>query len=530
MDIIKQLDCEIDSNNKEPIQKSNKRPKHGHIGAYEIKEEEEEECDLMDPDESHQKNNKKLKMDTVIAIESLDATIASCDTAIAELQNTKHALEVQRDIQQIESTDNEKEPRRKQTRKRLCGHNGCEKKVQNGGKCVAHGAVRALCKHKGCKNKVVKKGICVLHGAILKRCSHQGCTNQARQGGVCCKHGAILKRCTHEGCEKYAQHGGKCVAHGAVHKKCRHQGCTNQACSGGVCYRHGAVRKLCSQEGCERQAQCGGQCVKHGAMVKRCSHQGCTNQVQNRGKCVAHGAILKRCSHKGCTNQAQFMGLCVAHGGVWRCESAACAFFKNPEERGAAKYFAPESISGSIKKGDRVCFACLAALFPDKTKLKVRQEHMMLAEIQRRIGELEDYFVTWDCPVPGGCSMKRPDMLWRAPHFYFQIEIDEYGEIHEDSRERLLEIQNCSMEGLPAMVLRINPTGMLTKRQHTNGEYMYTATSKFGERMHMIETYIRENVLEAMVSNNGVLPQQLRVLLSEDNSTELLHVERLFFN
>ena len=132
--------------------------------------------------------------------------------------------------------------------------------------------------------------------------------------------------------------------------------------------------------------------------------------------------------------------------------------------------------------------------------------------------------------------MKRPDMLWQTLHFCFHIEIDEHGEIHEDSRERLLEIQDCSMEGMPAMVLRINPTGMLCKRQHTNGEYMYTATSKFAERMHVVETYIRENVLPFMLSNDSILPQQLQQKLitgadggGSDSNMDLLCVDKLFF-
>lgn len=150
----------------------------------------------------------------------------------------------------------------------------------------------------------------------------------------------------------------------------------------------------------------------------------------------------------------------------------------------------------------------------------------MLSEIQRRVPELEDYFVTWDCPVPGGCSMKRPDVLWQAPHFYFQIEIDEHGEIHEDSRERLLEIQDCSMEGLPGMILRINPTGMLTKRQHRNGEFMYTATKNFNERMNTIEMYIREHILEEM-KQGDLLPNQLQKQIVAAEGA--LCVEKLFF-
>ena len=147
----------------------------------------------------------------------------------------------------------------------------------------------------------------------------------------------------------------------------------------------------------------------------------------------------------------------------------------------------------------------------------------MLAEIQRRLPELEDWFVEWDCPVAGGCSMKRPDMLWEflLPAFYFHIEIDENGNYHEDNRDRLREIQASMGTHRPGFVLRINPDGMLTKHQHADGEYKYTATRRFEERMGIITDFIREHIVAPMESMT--LPRQC------GGDLAALHVEKLFF-
>ena len=152
----------------------------------------------------------------------------------------------------------------------------------------------------------------------------------------------------------------------------------------------------------------------------------------------------------------------------------------------------------SVDEGGRLCYACLGSLFPECVTLKVRQEHLVLAELQRRLPELEEWFLEWDCPVAGGCSLHRPDMLWELPSFYFQIEIDEGGKAHEDDRERLAQIQRSMGGDRTGLVLRINPDGMLAKRQHRDGEVKYTATPQFTDKMDAIEVFIRDTVLAAM--------------------------------
>ena len=200
---------------------------------------------------------------------------------------------------------------------------------------------------------------------------------------------------------------------------------------------------------------------------------------------------------------------CVARRGDRRCESQACGFFL-PRDRRFAPYRAPSDFSRggvSIAKNTPLCYSCLASVYPDSVVLKVRQEHLILAEVQRLCPDLETLFLKWDCPVAGGCSLKRPDMLWEMPRFYLQLEVDELGHIHEDNRERL-EIIHDSMGGhSPGLVIRINTNNMLTKVQHTDGENKYRATNSFKPKMQEVATFINKSVLEGMGTDALAIPK-----------------------
>lgn len=112
-------------------------------------------------------------------------------------------------------------------------------------------------------------------------------------------------------------------------------------------------------------------------------------------------------------------------------------------------------------------------------------------------------------------------MLWEAACFYFQIEIDEGGNRHEDDRERLLEIQTSMGRHRPGFVLRVNADGMLIKRQHSDGEVKYAATKDFDRRIQLIAAFIREHIVPHMI--NMTVPVQCR------DDVTALHVEKLLF-
>jgi hypothetical protein len=122
-----------------------------------------------------------------------------------------------------------------------------------------------------------------------------------------------------------------------------------------------------------------------------------------------------------------------------------------------------------------LCWSCVAAQFPERAKLKVRKEHHIIADIQRALPWLPERAeqVVWDCPVPGGCTLKRPDMLYRFEDRYVQLEVDEDG--HEDrscaDEDSRLELIAADV-GLPGLVVRLNPDhdGCFGWKRLHNGE------------------------------------------------------------
>ena len=121
-------------------------------------------------------------------------------------------------------------------------------------------------------------------------------------------------------------------------------------------------------------------------------------------------------------------------------------------------------------------------MFPEKAKLKVRKEHYVLCELERIVPELSAFQSIWDCPVPGGCSLKRPDKLYVMADRYLQIEVDEwshadYACLDEDAR---LEIIAADV-GLPGLVLRLDPDEpqCFRRKRLNNGETVETKTERF---------------------------------------------------
>ena len=266
--------------------------------------------------------------------------------------------------------------------------------------------------------------------------------------------------------------------------------CGQRAAAHGRCREHGGdYRRRClhwTPDGpCQTWAVGGGEvraCKKHGGGKRQhCLHPTpngpCQTWVVDGSDvqaCIKHGGG-KRClqpTPRGgvCQKLALCGGKvrkCVEHGGGVRCGSQACAVMESPPW---AKFRSPE--------GQPLCWSCLAAQYPDRAKLKVRKEHLMLAELQRRLpwlGERATELI-WDCTVPGGCTLKRPDMLFRLEDRFVQVEIDEEG--HEDrncaDEDSRLELIAADV-GLPGLVLRLNPDAerVLKRRRLSNGEHCF---------------------------------------------------------
>ena len=113
------------------------------------------------------------------------------------------------------------------------------------------------------------------------------------------------------------------------------------------------------------------------------------------------------------------------------------------------------------------------AQFPDRAKLKIRKEHYVLAELDRLVPELSAFVSVWDCPVPGGCSIKKPDRLYMLSDRYLHIEVDEFGHLGNDcfDEDTRLEIIAADV-GLPGLVLRLDPDhpACFSRKRKSNGE------------------------------------------------------------
>ena len=242
-------------------------------------------------------------------------------------------------------------------------------------------------------------------------------------------------------------------------------------------------KKKCATEGCSKSdigktdfcSACGG--------GKRCKTEGCKKgAIGKTDFCKAHGGG-KRCATEGCSKSAQGKtDFCIACGGGRRCSRLDAHTLDD---------FAPTAYT---KVNDiHYCLGCFSSLCPELVKRwQIRREHYVLAEIQRRIPELEPFFITWDCAIGGGCSLKKPDMLWDFQTWYLHIEIDEDNKRHEQCPRRLIEI-NKDMGGRPGIVVRVNPDPLLRHSRLPDGTMRWSKYEKtFDAGMDNVEAMIRK--------------------------------------
>ena len=318
-----------------------------------------------------------------------------------------------------------------------CAHERCGKPAHAGRFCGAH-RVRKMCVLPGCGKKAEwPTNQCIAHGGG-RRCSHEGCATGAVKGfDMCSKHGGGL-RCSHEGCAIGAVNGFRvCVRHGGGPR------CSHESCASGAIHGFDA-------------------CKKHGAGI-RCIHEGCTTAAQSGfTTCTKHGA-KRFCSFTGCDKKDKGGGRCVRHSGGYRCQTEACSVYTPPPP---ARYR-----SSTL----RVCWACFVVLEPDKAKLKIRSEHYIVDELTRRMPGLmtRARSATWDCTAPGGCSLKRADLLYILDDRYIQIEVDERGHAGYDCYDEDTRLEIIAADvGLPGVVLRLNPDAppCFRPKRLSNGE------------------------------------------------------------
>jgi hypothetical protein len=192
--------------------------------------------------------------------------------------------------------------------------------------------------------------------------------------------------------------------------------------------------------------------------------------------------------------------LCRLHGGGPRCRSQACSVYSTAPP---ADYMRRT-----------LCWGCFVALHPGISKSKVRREQLVLAELDRRLPALSQSAIqqVQDCRIPGGCSLKRPDMLYVFSDRYVQIEVDEHGHgsyqcSDEDTR---LEIIAADV-GVPGLVLRIDPdrNGCVRRRRRRNGELVWEGDGLqfprlMGEACGVVEDFLKQTTPSAIVKRHVV--------------------------
>ena len=244
--------------------------------------------------------------------------------------------------------------------------------------------------------------------------------------------------------------------------------------------------------------------------------------------CVAHGGG-RRCASGGCKSGAAGTSVfCVSHGGGRRCASEGC-----PSGALGATYFCCKHGGGKrcVVKSAHVmdavvpyagfasrtlCWSCFAAIHPDLARSKVRKEHLVLSELERRCSDVFEQCgrTTWDCPVEGGCSLKRPDLALDFGSHVVVVEVDEAQ--HEaapcwDEDSRLAVIAADFQKPIAVIRLRVDaPEPCFRRKRLGNGEPVWEAKEgSFALIMARAEAALRELAQRKPSAHDDVAVTQL---------------------
>lgn len=353
---------------------------------------------------------------------------------------------------------------------------------------------------------------------VNKACISAGCTKapsfgiEWRKPLACDEHtlitytNVVSKRCVPDGCSKVPIFGlvqGKalaCAEHknedyvDVVHKKCESEGCPTQPTFGLesgkplACRGHkkdtytNVVHKRCVSEGCPTQPSFGlvwGKsltCGEHkkdtytNVVSKKCVSEGCA-VLSTFG--LVYGTPLAYRDHK----QDDYVDVMNK-----RCASSVCILLPIIE-RGRGRY----KVEGVLLCGD-----CMRSMHPDLVKkFQVRTEHFVVDELQRRMPELEDNFLSWDCPLPCAISTERADVLWEIGSTLLHVEVDECA-THENDRNRLMRLL-AGTDSVDHIVVRTHTHSYDNcKSCVTKSQWVVTCRKKeFDRRMDIVVPEIR---------------------------------------
>ena len=148
-----------------------------------------------------------------------------------------------------------------------------------------------------------------------------------------------------------------------------------------------------------------------------------------------------------------------------------------------------------------LCWGCYTPLHPDLAKSKVRKEHLVLSELERRCIDIFEQCgrATWDCAVEGGCSLKRPDLALDFGTHVVVIEVDELQHDEAscwDEDTRLAVIAADFQKPVAVIRLRVDtPVPCFRRKRLSNGEPAWAAIeAPFSLIMSRAEVALREDV------------------------------------
>ncbi len=129
----------------------------------------------------------------------------------------------------------------------------------------------------------------------------------------------------------------------------------------------------------------------------------------------------------------------------------------------------------------------------------------MLCELERRCPDVFEQCVkaVWDCPVEGGCSLKRPDMALDFGPYAIVVEVDEWQHDEAscwDEDTRLAVIAADFQKPIVVIRLRVDtPVACFRRKRLSNGEPTWAAAPEpFALLMARAE-----GILRAVVSSEG---------------------------
>jgi hypothetical protein len=160
-----------------------------------------------------------------------------------------------------------------------------------------------------------------------------------------------------------------------------------------------------------------------------------------------------------------------------------------------------------------LCFGCHRNEHPGKHPWKARREHLMIAELHRLLPELEPLLVVHDCPVPGACSLLRPDLFYDVGRAWLALECDEGGLAHRETHGKYDTFYR-SLGERPILLVRVNADPMFRRQFVPGVGTSYQGNERFGL---MMEQVARDT------------SRLLAIAMGDEHIEQGVHTEMLFF-